>query len=220
MENNPLDIDISEKCTFCTESFVNLSEFVEHLARNCKAKKGLEEKNKPPNPEQRLTIVCKDDWCKHSNRELNRLLEIIKGTKGGKRSVAGDTRSYSSGMMNGGIKGATPESLELRSRNGGEGDEDSSGSGSSIINSRAFGHHRRFMSRQECWPIGDYYSVVCCLPIFPLCRKWLILSIYPSRRGFHPSRRARSSTKTPPRRCNYLLEHFRPHQIRSTSRDF
>ena len=123
------------------ESFSTLSEFVEHLAKFCKVKKGLEEKKSPMNTEQRLTIACKDDWCKRSTQELNQQLEITKGTKGGERSVAGDARSYSSGN-----EGATPESLALR-RNGGGRDEDSSVSGSSIVNSCAFGHHRRLTAR-------------------------------------------------------------------------
>ena len=75
------------------ESFSTLSEFVEHLAKNCKVKKDLEERNSPRNTEQRLTIVCKDDWCKRSNKELNQQLEITKGTKGEESSVSGDIRS-------------------------------------------------------------------------------------------------------------------------------
>ena len=61
-------------------------------------------------------------------------------------------------MIKGASNGATPDPLMLRNRDAEEVDEDSSGPGSLIINSRAFGHHRRLISRQESRPVGDCYK--------------------------------------------------------------
>jgi hypothetical protein len=93
MENNFSDVGISEKCAFCMESFINLSKFVEHLDKSCTVKKDLEKNKSCLNNEQRLVILCKDNWRKHSTEQLNQQLGRLKGTKGEESSVAGDIRS-------------------------------------------------------------------------------------------------------------------------------
>lgn len=90
MENNPLDIGISEKCAFCLESFSNLSKFVDHLDEDCEVKKDLEKNKRSPNNEQRLAILRKGDLRKHSNQQLNQQLGKLKGSTGEESSVAGD----------------------------------------------------------------------------------------------------------------------------------
>lgn len=93
MENNSLDIGISEKCTFCMESFSSLREFVKHLDGTCEVKKDLDKNKTGRNNEQRLIILRKDELRKHSTKQLNQEREKFKGTKGEDTSVAGDIRS-------------------------------------------------------------------------------------------------------------------------------
>ena len=146
-ENHSLDIDINEECGFCTKSFTCLRLFITHLDKSCKVKTDCEKRKIRLSGKQRRTIERKDDLYKYSTVQLNQKLDGIKSTKAEESSVAADTKSYGNGMMKCGNKGATPKLLAWRSRNSGEGDEDSSGAGSSIINFRAFGHYRRLISR-------------------------------------------------------------------------
>ena len=126
MENKFLDIDINERCAFCPKSFTCLRSFITHLDENCKGKKEVEKNKNRLNREQRLTITCKDHWCKHSTEQLNQQLAKIKGTKDEERSVARHTRSYSNEVMKGARMGATPDSSAPTGNNGDEGDEGSS----------------------------------------------------------------------------------------------
>ena len=93
MENNSLDFSISEKCTFCMESFSTLSEFVKHLDGTCEVKKDLDGNKTGWNNEQRLIMKRKDDLRKASTNQLNQEREKLKGTKGEDTSFGGDIRS-------------------------------------------------------------------------------------------------------------------------------
>jgi len=112
-------------------SFDCLRTFAEHLDKYCKAKSDLKKKKSRLNEKQRLTITCKDDWCKYSTEQLNHQLAEIEGTEGKDCSIAGDTRNRSNGIMKGVSQGDTPESLAPTKNNCGEWDKGSRESGPS-----------------------------------------------------------------------------------------
>jgi len=144
---NSLDVEINEICAFCMMSFHCLRYFVVHLDENCKERKKLKEKGIPENGKQRRTIQRKDSLYKHSKRQLDQQLAKVKGTKDEECSVAENTTSYSKGTMKGVSKQATPGLLTPKSHDGGQGDEGSGESGSSIIHPRAIIHRRRLIHK-------------------------------------------------------------------------
>lgn len=80
------------------------------------------------------------------------------GTKDQESSVAGDSRIDSNGMMEGRSKGATPDSLILRSHDSSGGDENSDGLGSSIIHCFAHGRYKKLNPIQVFRPTRRHRS--------------------------------------------------------------
>ena len=127
-----LDFKIDDKCPFCSSSFFRLDKFIAHLD-TCEMRPNDESDEK-----QIYIGKRKERLTQESNEELNESLD----TKDGENPLQGVIRSCNDGSVRGVSRKRTPGSLALRSRDGRE----DSVSGSSIINSRAFGRKAHFQT--------------------------------------------------------------------------